>query len=469
MTGTDTETDTETDTDGRVVVVGGGLAGIAAALHCADAGRPVTLYESRPRLGGMAFSFTRDGLSVDNGQHVFLRCCDAYRGLLDRLGVTERTTLQRRLDIAVLRPDGRSARLRRTAGVPAPAHLTPALLRYGLLSPVDRARAARAAVALRLLDAADPRLDARTLGDFLRHHGQNRATVDALWGVLATATLNLPPDDASLALAAKVFRTGVLDRAAAGDVGHAVAPLGDLHSIAARRALTAAGVDVRLAHHVTAVRAGAGPLAVTVRVRGTETTVHPASVVLAVPPRVACRTAPELAAVPAGRCARLGTSPIVNVHVHYDRRVTDLPFAAAVDSPVQWFFDRTESSGLAARRPGAQYLAVTVSAADDIIDTTSPVLQQRFVAELARLLPGAEQADVLDVFVTRERHATFRQSRGSGALRPTADSGLPGVWLAGAWTDTGWPDTMEGAVRSGITAARAVSEPTAAETMGNLA
>jgi uncharacterized protein with NAD-binding domain and iron-sulfur cluster len=126
-----------------------------------------------------------------------------------------------------------------------------------------------------------------------------------------------------------------------------------------------------------------------------------------------------------------------------------------VNSPVQWFFDRTRSSGVRAVAPRGQYLAVTVSAADAIIDTPAPVLQTQFVDELARLLPAARSAQVLDTFVTRERHATFRQSAGSAALRPGCDSGLPGVWLAGSWTNTGWPDTMEGAVRSGVTAAEA--------------
>lgn len=447
-------------TSGDVVVIGGGLAGITAALRLADSGRSVTLYESRPRLGGMAFSFSRSGpagrLSVDNGQHVFLRCCDAYRGLLDRLGVTGLTTLQDRLDITVLRPDGRSARLRRHANVPAPAHLSGALLRYPLLSPLDRLRATRAAVALRLLDPSDPALDRRTLGDFLREHGQNRATIEALWGVLATATLNVHPDEASLALAATVFRTGVLDHAPAGDVGHAVAPLGALHSDAAATALAGAGVEVRTGYHVTDVSSDDIGVRVSVRHRSETSVAAADAVVLAVPPRVAVAVAPQLADTSTARIGNFRTSPIVNVHVIYDRRVTDLPFAAAVDSPIQWFFDRTESSGLAASRPGAQYLAVTVSAADDVIDVAGPQLRERFVAEFARLLPRARRADVLDAFVTRERHATFRQAAGTAALRPGADSGVAGVYLAGAYTDTGWPDTMEGAVRSGTTAAAAV-------------
>ena len=446
------------------IVVGGGLAGITAALKLADAGRSVVLVEGRPRLGGAAFSFRRGELSVDNGQHVFLRCCDAYRWLLERLDVTDRVVLQRSLDIPVLRADGRRAHLRRMPGVPAPAHLTGALATYGLLSPGDRLRAVRGALALRRLDPADPALDAQTLGAFLRRHGQNDATIAALWGIVATATLNLSPDEASLALAAKVFRTGLLDHADAADVGYAAAPLGELHSTAALDALNGAGVEVQLGRRVDSV----DPNGV---VRAEEQSWQPEAVVLAVPHGEAFAIAPHLAATPAGPARELGTAPIVNVHVVYDRPVTDLPFAAAVDSPVQWFFDRTESSGLHASAPRGQYLAVTVSAAYGVIDTPSRVLREQYIAELARLLPAAGSATVLDAFVTRERRATFRQAAGSAAMRPGSDIGVDGLWLAGAWTATGWPDTMESAVRSGMSAAEAVlgAGPRSASTVGTAA
>jgi squalene-associated FAD-dependent desaturase len=436
-------------------VVGGGLAGIAAALRLADRGRSVVLLERRPRLGGLAFSFPRGPLSIDNGQHVFLRCCGAYQSLLARLGVQDEVILQKRLDIPVLRSDGRRARLFRAPGIPAPGHLGAALAQYNPLSLPDRARAVRGALALRRLDPADPDLDRQTLGGFLRAHGQNDAIISALWGVVATATLNLPPSDASLALAAKVFRTGLLDHANASDIGYSAVPLGQLHSVASDRALSASGVEVLLGHRVVSIEPGA-----LVRARGAagERTWSTDTVILATAHREAFAAAPALASTPAAAAAGLGATPIVNIHVIYDRRVTDLPFAAAIGSPVQWFFDRTDASGVRSAHPAAQYLAVTVSAADDIIGESSRLLGELFVEELARLLPAARRARVLDTFVTRERRATFRQAAGCVALRPTSRSGLDGIWLAGAWTDTGWPDTMEGAVRSGIAAADASLE-----------
>jgi hypothetical protein len=138
------------------------------------------------------------------------------------------------------------------------------------------------------------------------------------------------------------------------------------------------------------------------------------------------------------------------VHVIYDRRVTRLPFAAAVDSPVQWVFDRTGPSGLS----DGQYLAISLSAADAYADVPAARLRDQFLPALAELFPAAAQARVVDCFVTRERRATMRQVPGVGRLRPGAATATPGLVLAGAWTDTGWPDTMEGAVRSGLNAVR---------------
>jgi len=142
----------------------------------------------------------------------------------------------------------------------------------------------------------------------------------------------------------------------------------------------------------------------------------------------------------------------VNVHVIYDRKVMDLPFAAAVDSPVQWVFDRTRISGMHARGDDGQYLAISLSAADEYVDVPAAELRERFVPALAELFPAARTAIVTEFFVTRERRATFRQVPGTARLRPKAATALPGLVLAGSWTDTGWPDTMEGAVRSGLNA-----------------
>ncbi len=443
------------------VVVGGGLAGVTAALTLADAGVRVTLAEGRPRLGGLAFSFHRDTsvgeLSVDNGQHVFLRCCTAYRWFLDRIGAAGLVTLQDRLDVPVLdAASGRLGRLRRAA-LPVPLHLAASLARYPHLSLAERASVGRAALALRGLDLDDPALDRTDFASWLRRHGQSARAIEALWDLVGVATLNATAGQSSLQLAAMVFKTGLLSDPGAADIGWAGAPLGDLHHGRAGDALRAAGVRTVLRGRAgRPVRGPDGGWRVPVtHGPGREETLGADTVVLAVPQREAHRLLPEGALPDPSELTRIGTAPILNLHVVYDRRVLDEPFLAALGSPVQWVFDRTASSGMAAL-PGAagcQYLAVSQSAAHDEIDLPVAALRARYLPELRRLLPGARSAAVRDFFVTRERTATFAPTPGVGRLRPEAATSAPGVFLAGAWTATGWPATMESAVRSGLRAA----------------
>jgi squalene-associated FAD-dependent desaturase len=431
----------------EALVIGGGLAGITSALILAERGWRVTLVEARPRLGGRATSYQRGELTVDNGQHVFLRCCTAYLALLERLGAgpsSGLSVLQDRLDIPLRAPDGATARLRRT-GAPAPFHLAGSLLGYGLLPLRDRSRLGRAALALRFTDPADPAVDAQGFGPFLRERGQSAQAVTRLWSVISTATLNIDPDAASLALAAKVFRTGLLEDSTGADLGYAAVPLGEIHDTRARAALKDQGVDVRDSTKVLSLDSDR---TVRLRTRDEAVTLRPDAVVLAVPHDVAAALLPAEVPKP---FAGLGHSPILNVHVRYDRPVLDGPFLAGVDSPAQWIFDRTGPTGL----PGAgRYVAVTVSAADEYIERPVAELRSLFENELARLLPLARGAKVEEFFVTREKHATFRQASGSAAVRPGPATAVPGLYLAGSWTATGWPDTMESAVRSGISAAR---------------
>jgi squalene-associated FAD-dependent desaturase len=431
-----------------VIVIGGGLSGIAASLELARSGVSVTLLESRGRLGGAAYSFTREGVCADNGQHVFLRCCTAYRRLLEELGAGDGVTLQPRLEIPVLAPGGRRATLRRS-GLPAPLHLAGALARYRLLSVSDRARVAWAMQALRRVDPDDPAADRRSFGAWLAEHGQSAAAIDTIWDLIARPTLNLTPEQASLAQAAQVFQVGLLEDRTAADIGYARVPLSEIHDRAGRRSLARAGVEVALRRGVTGVIPG--PDGFRVEVSGAPT-LEARAVIMAVQPDRLARLIPPAAGVSATGLRELGTSPIVNLHVVFDRPVTDLPFAAGVDTPVQWFFDRTGSGGL----ERGQYLAISLSAAQAELSMTAEELRARHLGALGELLPEARRARVERFFVTREHAATFRAAPGARALRPGPRTHLPGLALAGAFTDTGWPATMEGAVRSGLAAAREV-------------
>ena len=257
-----------------------------------------------------------------------------------------------------------------------------------------------------------------------------------------------------------MFRTGLLETNDGADLGYALVPLGRIHDELARKALDAAGVTVLDATKAEPLAEDSPGRSLTVVDRSGERTELAAdAVVLAVPHDVAATLLPTRHHPTA--FGKLAHSPILNIHLRYDRPVLDGPFLAAVDTPAQWIFDRTAASGLDG--PPGRYLAVTVSAADALCETPTRELAILFEAELARLLPKAKDARLEEVFVTREQHATFRQERGSAPLRPGPATGMPGVYLAGAWTATGWPDTMESAVRSGINAARLIVDHTTGE------
>ena len=425
----------------QVAVVGGGLAGITAALSAADAGAAVILYEARRELGGLTRSFVRNGpagrLEVDSGQHVFLGCCTAYRRLIRRLDAEPLVALQPRLDVPMIGAD-RAARLHADR-LPPPLHLARSMIGFGWLSWSERARVATALSALGDLDPNDPASDAQTFGQWLRDHGQSERAIALLWDLIGLPTLNARADVASLALAAIVFRTGLLTSRDASAIGWPLAPLRRLHHDAAAAALDTADVELRTRTAITDL----------------DHLSEADRVIIATPPPIAERLLPAGAIdrTP-GWANRLGAVPILNLHFIFDRTVTEEKMLAAVGSPLQWIFDRTRPAGL----HSGQYLAISLSGADDLVGLPAAELRARFEPELHRLLPASSGARVIDYFVTRERQATFQPAPGQATLRPEAVTRDPRLVLAGAWTATGWPATMEGAVLSGELAARIVLE-----------
>jgi squalene-associated FAD-dependent desaturase len=440
----------------RVVVVGGGLAGITTALDCAAAGAEVTLVEVRRRLGGAAYSFERDGLEMDNGQHVFLRCCLAYRALLARLGSDHLVEVQPRLRIPVLKPGAPPFVLRRSS-LPAPLQLAGALARYPHLSARQRLGATRATLALIWAGRSEragreERLDRITLGAWLARHGQGEETLAALWDLIALPTLNLPAAEASLALGAFVFRRGLLEEAGAGDIGFHRGTLSEIIAKPAARALQAAGVEVRLGWRAEALKRTAQGFEVHGGGAGESDGVRADALVVAVPHTRAARLLEGVLGDRARSFGQIGVSPIVNLHVLYDREVCSEPFAAGVGTPVQYLFDRTRAAGAP---PGSQYLAVSLSGAEREMAMSVDALRELYLPALRELLPRSRKARVEKFLITREHAATFRAAPGVGALRPEAQSALRGLVLAGTWTATGWPATLEGAVLSGHAAAAA--------------
>ena len=430
-------------------MIGGGLAGLSAAIACADAGAEVDLFEARPRLGGATWSFSRNGLAYDNGQHVYLRCCAAYRRFLERLDTAALAPLEGALRIPVYAPGTAGGPPRRALlardGLPAPLHLARSLLGYSHLGLRDRLGLGRVLGALGALSLADPVLDSETFGAFLRRHGQSDRAIHALFDLIVLPTTNLRSDEVSLALAAKVFKTGLLEEPDAADIGWARAPLSAVHVDPAHRLLEQLGGRVHRRAKVEAIElAAAAPAAV--RVGGEAVACD--AVVVAVPQPAAVALLDPLGAERPSPL--LADEPIIDLHFVFDRRVLDEPLAAAVGSPVQYVFDRTEASGLTG--PG-QCIALSVSGAEAEIGERPEVLRTRYLEALGALFPRVRTAEVVDFVVSREHEATFRGVPGTAALRRGVETGHRGVYLAGAWTDTGWPATMEGAVRSGTRAA----------------
>ncbi len=425
-----------------MVVCGGGLAGVAAACEAALLGADVTLVERRPFLGGKAFSFTdpEAGVEVDNGQHVYLGCCTAYIALLRLLGTLGLTELQPLLDAPVRDRAGRTGALR-ASRLPAPAHLGPSFLAYPHLSAREKAAAGRALLALAAVATRPPGgLDDVPFADWLADHGQSPGAIARFWDLIVLPTCNDRSARVSAALAAFVFHEGFFRTRTGSAIGWARVGLTELVDPAARRFLGARGGRVVSGR----AAAEAGPDGVRLADGGH---LDADAVVLALPPGRVSEAAP--AALPED--PGLGASPIINVHVWYDRPVMDEPFTAVLDSPAQWVFNRTVLAGL----PGpGQHLAVSVSGARDEVLQPKAELVEAFREELAVLFPRARSASVERVAVVKEPEATFAAAPGQARRRPGPESPVDNVYLAGAWTDTGWPATMEGAVRSGVRAAR---------------
>ncbi len=431
----------------RVAVIGGGLAGITAALDCADAGAQVTLLEVRRRLGGAAYSVQRDGLTVDNGQHVFLRCCLAYRALLARIASEHNVFVQARLEIPVLSPGHGPYRFRR-GSLPAPLQLSSALLRYPRLSIAQRLGAARAALALmRLSRELTPEraraLDDRTLGDWLARHGQGPEAVAALWDLIALPTLNLPAAQASLGLGAFVFREGLFASADAADIGFHRATLSQTIGEPAARALRDAGVQVRMGWRAETLQRAAAGLEIEGS-RGREAGeggegVHDAlqadAVIVALPHARAASLIEPLLGDVARRLRMLDSSPIVNLHVVYDREVCEEPFAAGVGTPVQYVFDRSRAGGAP---PDSQYLAVSLSGADREMGMSVDELRERYLPAMRALFPAPARlrcrASWLPVSTPR-RFARRRAPR--RCARPAGPRSTAFCWLAPGLTPAG--------------------------------
>ncbi len=415
-----------------VLVVGGGLAGMASATALVSAGWQAELIEARPFLGGRATSYALpDGECIDNCQHILLRCCVNLLDFYQRMGVADKVRFHR--EFHFLEPGGRRSNLR-AGWLPAPLHFAGSFARLRFLTLAEKRAVARAMLAMWEQHGRRNDLDRITMLDWLRETGQSAGSIDRFWRPVLVSAINEEPERISAHYGCKIFWLGFLAHSDSYEMGIPAVPLAELYG-------RFASAPVRLRAPVEKVLA-AGGRAAGVVVNGERRSAD--FYVLAVPFERAAGLVPELGF----DLSRFEHSPITGIHLWFDRRVTELPHAALLGRTIQWFFDKGDG----------RYLQLVVSASRSLMEMGRAEVIALAVRELGEFLPEVGQARLMKAHVVKEARATFVASPGLDAARPVSKTRLKNLFLAGDWTRTGWPATMEGAVRSGYLAAEAATE-----------
>ncbi|MDP9055413.1 MAG: hydroxysqualene dehydroxylase HpnE [Acidobacteriota bacterium] len=422
----------------RVAVIGGGLAGLASAVALGSAGFEVDIHEARNFPGGRATSWpasANDAEVIDNCQHVLLRCCVNLLDLYRRLGVEEKIRFHR--EFHFIEPGGRTSILKRGL-LPAPAHFFGSFLKLKFLTAADKISIARAmnAIPRELRSRSD--LDRITMLEWLQEKRQTGPAIERYWRQVLVSAVNEEPDRMAAAHGFQVFWLGMIARGDSYEMGIPDVPLRELYN---ESSLARAGA-VRIRHRaaVTAIEIAANAVSAIVTADGT----HQADYYISALPFEKLRPLlPELS-VPWDAFTH---SPITGIHLWFDRPVTSLPHATLLDRTIQWMFNKSEG----------RYIQTVVSASRSLLEMPRQQIIDLAVRELGEFFPAVKEARLEKAQVIKEVRATFSAIPGLEALRPVAKTAYPNFFLAGDWTRSGWPATMEGAVRSGYLAAEAVA------------
>ena len=415
----------------KVLIAGGGLAGLAAAAALGQRGWEVDLFEARPFLGGRATSYAvpaggeEVAETIDNCQHVLLRCCLNLLDFYQRLGVRERIQFHR--EFYFIEPGGRISVLRR-GRLPAPLHFTEAFLKMACLGWKDKIGIARALLAIRRERTRRKDLDHISMLDWLLEKRQTPRAIDRFWRQVLVSAVNEDLERMAAVHGFQVFWLGFLASANGYEMGIPKVPLGELYTVDAWRGMQ----NVRMHFRSPVERIDASGF----QVAGEQVTADQ-----------------YICALPFERLEGLGLaapklqhSPITGVHLWFDREVTNLPHATLLDRTMQWMFNKD----------GGRYLQLVVSASRDLTMLSREEIIEIAVGDLRLFFPRVREAKLVKAHVVKEQRATFSAAPDTEALRPNPESAVKGLFLAGDWTNTGWPGTMEGAVRSGYRAADAV-------------
>ena len=434
-----------------VAIVGGGLAGLAAGCALADAGLRVTVFERRPYVGGRASSYEHPGTGevVDNCQHVLLGCCTNLIHFYERLGVAAK--IRWFDELTFIEPGGRASRMA-PSFLPAPMHNVPAFLRAKMLSTKDKLAIARAMSAM---SRQLPEDSSENFLSWLRRHKQTEQAIERFWKTVLVSALNEDLNRVSVRYAAQVFRESFMKSAAAGRMGLPSIPLSDLYG-SAMEYIRARGGEVLLRSSVTAI----GPKQDRIGVLTGAGEQQFDFAVLAAPfQNVASLLPADAASEPIKQqLAHFEPSSITGIHLWFDREISPLPHAVLLDRTIQWMFHKSKFHE--GREQGTQgsYVELVVSASKSLVQKSREEILMLATRELAEFFPSVREAKLVKATVIKEIYATYAVLPGLDKFRPAAATRWPRIFLAGDWTATGWPATMEGAVRSGYLAAEALTE-----------
>ena len=453
-----------------IAVIGGGLAGLSAAIDLVDAGQNVALFERRPYVGGKAYSFDdpKHDVTLDNGQHITMRCCTEFQSLLERIGCPDIVRYQDHLEVAVIDPDSSghhvsvlSAEQPRALTrlglrlLPAPLHMAPSLITYEHLSVAEKARLALAFEPIRRMsDFERLALDRQSFGDWLRDHRQTPRVIERFWDLIILPTCNDRCADVSATQAIQVFQDGFSRDSRAADIGVFTRGLGEVAD-SALEYLRQRGARIELNAGV------AGLITTGLDVSGIQYRrdehLDVAGVIVALPPHAAFNLIPASwrRREPFWRINQHEVSPIVNVHMQWDRAVMRRDFVASLDSDAQFIFNRSQ---IHSWQTPPFWISVSLSGAHDIVNLPQAAIIDRVERAVRRALRRTSGATLLATRVVKEAEATFRPTPGMNAHRGKPRTSIRNLALAGAWTATGWPATMESAVRSGRAAAHVILE-----------
>jgi len=416
----------------KVLIAGGGLAGMAAAAALGGAGFEVELFEARPFLGGRATSYPvpaspdEEPETIDNCQHILLRCCVNLLNFYERLGIRDR--IQFHKEFYFIEPGGRISTFRR-GRLPAPLHFTGSFLRMHCLGRADKLGIARALAALRRERKRRADLDRISMLDWLLQKRQTPRAIDRFWRQVLVSAGNEDLDRMAARHGFQVFWLGFLSRADSYEMGVPSVPLGDLYGSEAWRRLGKVQLHLRCGVE----RIGPDGFSVGGGLRTADAYI--------------CALPFERLEGVGLEAPRLDHSPITGIHIWFDREITTLPHATLLDRTIQWMFNKQ----------GGRYLQLVVSASRDLTRLSRNEIIDIAIGDLRLYFPRVKDAQVVKAHVVKEQRATFAAAPETEALRPEPETGMRNVFLAGDWTRSGWPATMEGAVRSGYRAAEAVA------------